>query len=131
MNLLLDTHVFLWHYTGASELSQDAKDAINKPENDFFISVASLWEIAIKNSLGKLDLDAPLDVFFQDIVAKGFNLLPIDLSHLLYSATLPFHHRDPFDRLLIGQSIAEKMPIVTKDLLFQPYCSTSGLLTIW
>ncbi len=130
MNLLLDTHVFLWHYSGVDEISQNAKDAIDRPDNDFFISMASLREIAIKNSLGKLDLDASLEIFFQDVVAQGFNLLPIDLSHLLQSAALPFHHRDPFDRLLIGQSIAEKMPIVTKDALFQPYCSTSGLLTI-
>jgi PIN domain nuclease of toxin-antitoxin system len=118
MTLLLDTHTFLWYYTGSPELSQHAKNTIERPENDFFVSMASLWEIAIKNSLGKLDLDAPLDIFFQDIVAKGFNLIPIDLSHLLQSAVLPFHHRDPFDRLLIGQSLAEKMPIITKDSLF-------------
>lgn len=107
------------------------KSAIGRSENNFVISVASLWEIAIKNSLDKLDLEAPLDIFFKDVVTKGFQLLPIDPAHILRSATLPLHHRDPFDRLLIGQSLAEAMPIITKDALFVPYCSTSGLQVIW
>ncbi|MEQ1744767.1 MAG: type II toxin-antitoxin system VapC family toxin [Saprospiraceae bacterium] len=131
MNLLLDTHTFLWYYSGSTELSQKARQAIEHPGNIFFVSVASLWEIAIKNSLGKLDLDAPLPVFFQDVLQKGFSLMPIDLAHILQSATLSFHHRDPFDRVIIGQALSENMPIVTKDLLFQPYRLSSGLQIIW
>ena len=131
MNLLLDTHAFLWYYTGNPELSQNARQAIADPANDFFVSVASLWGIAIKNSLGKLDLDAPLEVFFKDVVQKGFNLMPLDLAHILQSASLPFHHRDPFDRIIIGQAVAEHMAVVSKDPLFQPYCQNSGLQIVW
>ncbi len=104
---------------------------MEKPEHYFYVSVASLWEISIKNSLGKLEIDAPLEIFFKDVLHKGFNLLPIELSHILQSATLPFHHRDPFDRIIIAQSLAEQMPIITKDLLFEPYCASSGLQIIW
>lgn len=131
MNLLLDTHAFLWYYSGSSNLSQTARLAIENPANDFFVSMASLWEISIKNSLGKLDLDASLDTFFKDIVLKGFNLMPIDPSHILQSASLPPHHRDPFDRIIIGQALAEQMAVVTKDSLFEPYCVNSGLQLIW
>ncbi|MBC7776725.1 MAG: type II toxin-antitoxin system VapC family toxin [Phycisphaerae bacterium] len=131
MNLLLDTHAFLWYYSGSSNLSTKARFAIENPENDFFVSMASLWEISIKNGLGKLDLDAPLDTFFKDIVLKGFNLMPIDPSHILQSAALPSHHRDPFDRIIIGQALAEQMPVVTKDSLFEPYCQSSELQLIW
>lgn len=131
MNLLLDTHTFLWYYSGVSDLSPKARQVIENPSNNFFVSVVSLWEIAIKNSLGKLDLDASLDAFFKDIVNKGFRIMPIDLAHILQSSTLPFHHRDPFDRLLIGQAIAEQMSLVTKDSFFERYCLSSGLQIVW
>jgi len=79
---------FLWYYTGSSsDLSQNARLAIEKPGDHFFVSIVSLWEIAIKNSLGKLDLEAPLNIFFQDVIQKGFNLMPIDLAHIVQSAT--------------------------------------------
>lgn len=131
MNLLLDTHTFLWYYMGAPNLGRNTLSVIEDPTNDFFVSVATIWEIAIKNSLGKLELNAPLGVFLQDVVQKGFNIMPIDLSHILQSSMLPFHHRDPFDRIIIGQAIAEKMVLVSADTLFEPYCSTSGLKTMW
>jgi PIN domain nuclease of toxin-antitoxin system len=131
MNLLLNTHAFLWYYSGSSNLSQNARLAIENPANGFFVSMASLWEISIKNGLGKLDLDAPLDTFFQDIVQKGFNLMPIYPSHILQSAAFPSHHRDPFDRLIIGQALAEQISVVTKDSLFESYCESSGLQIIW
>jgi len=131
MNLLLDTHAFLWYYSGSSDLSKTAKEAIENPENNFFVSIASFWEIGIKTSLGKLELDASLEVLFKDVVDKGFYLMPIDLPHILHSSLLPLHHRDPFDRLLVGQSLTEKMPIVSKDSLLEPYCKSSGLKVIW
>lgn len=131
MNFLLDTHAFLWYYNGSSEISHNAKLALEHPENNFYVSIASIWEIAIKNSLGKLDLDAPLSVFFQDVIQKGFNLMPIDLAHILYSAALPLHHRDPFDRLLIGQALSENITIVSKDPQFEAYCQSSALKILW
>ena len=127
MNLLLDTHSFLWYYKGVSDLSTNALHLIESPENDFFISVVSLWEIAIKNSLGKLGLNAPLGDFFKDVVQKGFNLMPIDLSHILQSAAFPFHHRDPFDRMLVSQALVENFVIVTKDAAIKEY----AVKTIW
>lgn len=131
MNYLLDTHTFLWYYSGAPHLGQAAKLALEHPANTFFVSIVSIWEIAIKNSLGKLDLDAPLSVFLQDVVQKGFNLMPIDLVHILQSTMLPFHHRDPFDRLLIGQALAENLILVSKDPAFDAYSESSGLKLIW
>jgi PIN domain nuclease of toxin-antitoxin system len=131
MNFLMDTHTFLWYYSGSPDMSKNAMNLFDDKENNFVVSIASLWEIAIKSSLGKLKLEAPLSLFFQDILDKGFNLLPIHHTHILQSSYLPFHHRDPFDRLLIGQAIAENIPIITMDHLFEPYCQSSGLITIW
>lgn len=131
MNLLLDTHAFLWFYSGSPELSLNAKNIIEHPENDFFVSIASFWEITIKHSMGKLNLDASLDVFFTDVLNKGFNILPIDFQHLLQHSSLPLHHRDPFDRIIIGQAIAERMPVITCDSLFSTYTESTPLTIIW
>jgi PIN domain nuclease of toxin-antitoxin system len=131
MNLLLDTHAFLWHYSGTAGLSQDVKKLTESPENQLFLSIASLWEISIKNSLGKLELNTQLDVFFADIDLKGYNLLSINTMHILQSSAMPFHHRDPFDRLIIAQSIVESMPVITKDPLFLPYGVNSELKILW
>jgi PIN domain nuclease of toxin-antitoxin system len=131
MKLLLDTHAFLWYYSGSPNLSQFARGVIENPSNVFFTSMASLWEISIKNSLGKLQLDAPLNIFYEDIIDQGFKVLPIDISHILQAASLPFHHRDPFDRLLIGQALSEGMALISKDTVFPPYVETSGLQIHW
>ena len=104
MKLLLDTHVFLWFIMGSALLSADTRALIEDEKNRKFISVASLWEIAIKSSIGKLSLSAPFDqLIAQQLSLNGFELLPIEVSHLAAVTTLPFHHRDPFDRLLIAQ----------------------------
>lgn len=125
MNLLLDTHVFLWFIMGSPNLSADARALIEDDANRKFISVASLWEIAIKSSIGKLTLSAPFDKLIpQQLSVNGFELLPIELAHLAAVTTLPFHHRDPFDRLLIAQATVEKMPIVTIDSAFEAYSVT-------
>lgn len=131
MNLLLDTHTLLWFYSGAPELSEKARNTIEDSGNDFFVSMASLWEISIKTSIGKLEISAPLPDFFNDLFSKGFRILNIAPSHILRSAIIPFHHRDPFDRLLIGQALFEKMPLISKDSVFEPYVSSSGLKLIW
>ena len=122
MNLLIDTHVFLWFIMGSPHLTAEARALIEDEKNRKFISIASLWEIAIKSSIGKLTLSSPFDKLIpQQLSLNGFELLPIEIAHLAAVATLPFHHRDPFDRLLIAQSMVEKMPIVSIDSAFEAY----------
>ena len=117
MKLLLDTHAFLWFVGGDRSLSATARTAIEDRTNDAFVSVASAWEIAIKSSLGKLTVDAPTvaEFFDEQMEANGFGYLSIDPPHVFRVATLPFHHRDPFDRLLIAQALEEQMALVTRE----------------
>lgn len=121
MNLLIDTHAIIWFITEDSKLPGKTKQLIESADNICFISLASYWELAIKNSLGRLDLGKPLIELFSVIEDSGFELLPIDLTHILTNAKLPFHHYDPFDRVIIAQAVAEDLKIVTKDEKFQLY----------
>jgi PIN domain nuclease of toxin-antitoxin system len=127
MNLLVDTQSMLWFVSGDERLSKTAKRAIETPGCKNHISIASWWEIAIKCSLGKLKLAKPLELFIADRVAEGFRVLSIETRHLPPIASLPFHHRDPFDRFIISQAIAENMPICTSDSHFASY----DVQTIW
>jgi PIN domain nuclease of toxin-antitoxin system len=117
LRLLLDTHAFLWFVAGAPELSPTARGAIEDGANDVFVSIASAWEIAIKVGIGKLSLDAPsAGVFFDEQMAtNGFAYLSIEPAHVFHAGALPLHHRDPFDRLLIAQALAEQMALVTRE----------------
>jgi PIN domain nuclease of toxin-antitoxin system len=122
MRLLLDTHTFIWFIMGSANLSAHARALIEDVANEKFLSVASLWEMAIKLSTGKLTLSAPFDLLIpQQLGSNGFELLNIELAHAAAVAMLPFHHRDPFDRLLIAQAMVEKMPIVSTDAAFDAY----------
>jgi PIN domain nuclease of toxin-antitoxin system len=122
MQLLLDTHTFLWWIDDAPALSKKARMVIGKAGNECFVSLASCWEMAIKCSLGKLSLTQPVDRFIpEQLAANGFQLLDIDFRHVSRVATMPFHHRDPFDRLLIAQASAEKLTMVSADAAFDAY----------
>lgn len=122
MRFLLDTHAFLWFTAGDERLGGSAVDMIGNPENEVLLSVASLWEIAIKLGTGKLKLDFSFDALLEDkVVGNGFRLLLLEPSHLRSLLDLPLHHRDPFDRLLIAQAIAENLPILTEDGAFAAY----------
>jgi PIN domain nuclease of toxin-antitoxin system len=122
MNLLLDTHAFLWFIDDNPKLSPTARVLIADANNRIFLSVASLWEIAIKISLGKLRLAQPFEVLLpQQLSLNHIDLLDIAVEHTAVVATLPFHHRDPFDRLLIAQAKAEAIPIVGSDAAFDVY----------
>ena len=128
MKLLLDTHAFLWWVAASGELSRKARSAVGSARNDCFVSVASGWEIAIKVSLGKLRIEGALDRFLpEQLAANGFRPLAIDLKHAARVATLPFHHRDPFDRLLVAQALEEDLAVVTADPVFAKY----GVNRIW
>ncbi|MEA5535397.1 type II toxin-antitoxin system VapC family toxin [Crocosphaera sp. XPORK-15E] len=122
MKLLLDTHTFLWFIDGSSNLSQTARQLIENEDNQRFVSIASLWEIAIKVSIGKLKLGVSLpDLVKQQVYDNDIELLAISPEHLDILRKLDFHHKDPFDRLIISQSIVEKMTIITKDTAFISY----------
>lgn len=122
MRLLLDTHSFLWFISGSTNLSPTARTLIEDASNQPLLSVASLWEMAIKLSLGKLNLAQPFEVLIpQQMRLNGIKLLGIEIEHTAAVSKLPFHHRDPFDRLLIGQAMVEQMPIVSADTAFDTY----------
>jgi PIN domain nuclease of toxin-antitoxin system len=128
MTLLLDTHSFLWFWWDDPQLSETAKQAICDPANRKLVSTASCWEIAIKVSLKKLDLGAPYRGFIhQHMVRNNFELLQITDEHLAGLVDLPFHHKDPFDRMLVAQSLYEQIPIVSADLQLDAY----GITRTW
>lgn len=118
---LLDTHTFIWFVEGDFQLSQSARQAIEKKGAENYVSVASLWEIAIKISLGKLELKTPFSRILEVIVKNGFKLLPISFEDTLTLSTLPFHHRDPFDRIIISQCISQSIVALSKDQSFEKY----------
>ena len=121
MNLLLDTDVMLWFVAGDARLVRRARQAIEAKDTVNHISMASWWEIAIKCSLGKLRIDDPLDEFMKQRTGEGFRLLPVEPQHLHSLVELPFHHRDPFDRLIVCQAMVENMAICTGDENFRRY----------
>lgn len=112
MKLLLDTNAFIWAYARPMELSSVARRALTDVANDRLVSMASLWEIAIKMSIGKIDFAENLARALDDIAATS---LPITLVHVARVRGLPFHHRDPFDRMMIAQAMEEGLTIVTRD----------------
>ena len=128
MNLLIDTHIFLWFVFAEVTLNSYARSLVEDEANTKFLSMASVWEMAIKHSIGKLPLALPFPQFMkQHLETSGFLLLPIEFEHLTQVASLPLHHRDPFDRLIIAQSIAENLAIVSADSAFDAY----GASRLW
>jgi PIN domain nuclease of toxin-antitoxin system len=118
LRLLLDTNVFIWAIMRPSELSTLARDAIERPESQRFVSVVSLWEMTVKVSVGKLSLPAN---YMDGVDHIGATLLPITVPHLRQVQSLPLHHRDPFDRMMIAQALEENLTIVTRDRAFRAY----------
>ena len=121
MRYFIDTHVIIWLAINSSELPKGIKELIELPENDIFICSASLWEIAIKVNLGKLDLKQPLDKLLSDVKTSGFNILQIEDEYVCNLLTLPYIHKDPFDRLIISTALAEGLTIITIDENIQKY----------
>ena len=122
MKLLLDTHAIIWFFTGDRRLGGQAREAFLDRDNKLYLSKASLWEMTIKISLGKLVLSEHwLASVEKEMLANGIQWLEIELDHCRTLADLPFHHRDPFDRLLISQAISESMSIISIDSQFSKY----------
>ncbi len=122
MRVLIDTHVFLWWVEGNRALPAKANEVLSIPENDCLLSMVSVWELTIKAELGKLRLALPVSRYITEhVAANGFRLLGIELRHIAGLEGLVFHHRDPFDRLLIAQALAENLPVITADPIFDAY----------
>lgn len=122
MNFIVDTHAWLWSLASPERLSAEARALLSSSGNVVYLSAASAWELAIKAALGKIDLPEPVEAFVPARMARqGITALPITHAHALRVSTLPPHHRDPFDRLLIAQALVERLPIVTADAAFDRY----------
>jgi len=120
MRQLLDTHSFIWFVMGNPRITPRVRALIEDNEN--LLSIASIWEMAIKHSSGKLSFGIPFELFIeQQVRPNGIELLNINLDHINVVASLPFHHRDPFDRLLIAQAMVEQIPILSADSVFDNY----------
>lgn len=124
MRLLIDSHAFIWWSEASPALAAAAHRAISDPANEVLVSAAALWEITIKTSSGRLSLPADLEAIVAD---QGFAVLSISFAHLRCLAGLPRLHRDPFDRMMIAQALAEAMPIATADRAFAAY----GVQIVW
>ena len=128
MRLLLDTHAFLWWVADSAQLSLRARRAMADADNECLVSAASCWEMAIKVRIGKLKLPSTVERFVpHQMMVNGFRELAIDVRHAAAVARLPFHHRDPFDRLLVSQALIENLAIVSGDRNFGKY----GLNRVW
>ena len=128
MSYLLDTHGFLWAVLGDPRLSQSAADLIDDPGIQVYVSLVSLWEIAIKSSIGKLTFTLPVDTFLRlHLSGSGIDVLHPTLDDVLHVASLPLHHRDPFDRLLVAQSLTQNMPLISADAQLDAY----GIQRVW
>jgi PIN domain nuclease of toxin-antitoxin system len=116
MKVLLDTHAFLWSITGDDRLSKTAEKTFLNQDNNLYFSAASFWEICIKMSLGKLSLKRGwFEAIQEEIRINAIQWLPVEMQHCVELTKLPFHHRDPFDRMLIAQALAEDLQLLSRD----------------
>ncbi len=127
MQILLDTHAFIWFVEADPHLPTNLKKTLENQENEIFISMASIWEIGIKVSLDKLKINKSIEQIIEQAEMNGFQILPILPSHIVRLCTLEFHHRDPFDRLILAQCLSENQIIASTDTIFDAY----GVKRIW
>jgi PIN domain nuclease of toxin-antitoxin system len=128
LRILLDTQTFLWFALSDPQLSATAMGLILDPANEKLVSPACYWEIAIKISVNKYALSQPFEVFIDETIAKnGFGILHIEPKHTAAVIDLPFHHKDPFDRLLVAQALVESIPVVSNDAALDAY----GINRLW
>lgn len=124
MRLLLDTHIALWAITDHPNLSEYGRDLIGSPENEVWVSAASLWEISIKRSIGRGDMPITSQEALSFFQRSGYLILPIGPDHTVMAETLPYLHNDPFDRILVAQSLSEPMRLITHDRQVAQYSDT-------
>ena len=123
MRILIDTHIFLWWDRQLRRISSSLRAAIEDADNDIYLSAASVWEVAVKRAVGKLNFERPI---VESVAKLGFELLPVTGVHAEHAGGLPRHHNDPFDRLLVAQAALEGMVLGTEDRLMRRY----GIATI-
>lgn len=128
MNLLLDTHVALWAITDSPKLSQAARDLIESPKATVWVSAASIWEIAIKHSIGRGDMPVSGQDAVRYFQESGYKILPIEAEHAVAIEGLQIHHQDPFDRILVAQALVEPMRLLTHDSTVAMYSDTILLI---
>jgi len=121
MNIILDTHILLWFLSGDKKLSQKQKSLITDVQNTKYVSIATIWEIALKANNGKLDLAVSLKKFVENLDENNFQMIDIQISHIYHLSKLPFHHNDPFDRIIIAQAIIENYSLITNDAQIKKY----------
>ena len=127
MRYIIDTQAFIWYATGDKQLSKIALEIIESDATRY-ISIASIWEMAIKHNIGKLTFEVPFDELISNQLAiNGYEILPLELAHVFHLTNLPLFHKDPFDRILIAQAMSENIPIVSIDPAFKNY----PLTVIW
>jgi PIN domain nuclease of toxin-antitoxin system len=128
VKFIADTHAFIWFITDSEQLSPKAKTLLEASESDRVLSVASVWEMAIKTSLGKLSFNKPLEQFLPEQLSLNyFRVLDISVEHALRVAGLPLAHRDPFDRMIVAQALTESLPILSNDSALDAY----GIQRLW
>jgi len=122
VRILLDTHIFLWFIAGDSRLDRYSRELIENPEHERYLSIGSIWEITIKSSLGRLNVPLPVSTLVREHVwANAIELLAITPEHLDVLHTLPYHHKDPFDRIILAQALSEGMALLARDNVFGDY----------
>lgn len=131
MRYLLDTQTFLWFSSGSLELSAKARQIIAHKDNTIFLSIASLWEISIITALGKLEIGGAYELIINDLTENEIEILPISFFHTVKQNKLPFHHRDPFDRIIVSQAIVEKMDLISRDEILDIYLEEERVKRIW
>jgi PIN domain nuclease of toxin-antitoxin system len=127
VNLLVDTHALIWFVAGDRRLGRAARAAMEHDQALLHISAASVWEMAIKAARKRLQLPYPVARYLADRIDEGYAVLPVDGPHAAAVEHLPFHHYDPFDRLLIAQALSERFAVITRDRVFRKY----GVEVIW
>lgn len=126
MNYLADSNILIWFFENNSKLPAKFREILLDSRNSIFISIASLWEISLKYGIQKLKLPVPLSVFIDEIENRyDFSILPVKAAHILFQTDLPFHHRDPFDRLIYAQSVIENLEFLYTDSIFDQYRNRS------
>ncbi len=131
MRYLIDTHTFLWFSEGATQISPQSKQLIIDKSNEIFVSIASLWEISIKTAINKLSISGDYELIIEDVTENNIEILPINFAHTVIQHNLLFHHRDPFDRIIVAQAIAEGMNLISKDEIFDLYLADQSIKRIW
>ncbi len=131
MKYLIDTHVFIWFVENLPNLRQAARNLIESNNSEIYISIASLWEISIKTSIGKLQMNRKFEDIIDVLNENSIEILPITFAHTIENNQLPFHHRDPFDRIIVSQAIIENMNFVSSDDVFDEYLKGKSVKRIF